>query len=112
MYKPQAGYVYEANDAWHIRFYAHEGGKSKQRSAKLCAKDSTHPSKVAPAVVALAEAFIAGINTANGLNAAQPGHSCPLCQQRCRRTIVGKFAPKESNLMGLVVTTPPHQQNF
>lgn len=96
MSKPrtQKGYVFEANNAWHLRFYVHENGVSKQRSRVLCPKDDSHTSAEAPSVVALAEAFVAKINEANGINDAQQGHSCPVCGNRCKRTIEQKFAPK------------------
>jgi hypothetical protein len=95
-YKPQVGYVYEGRDgkAFHIRYYTHDAGVRKQRSVKLCAKDDLHPSKDAPAVVALAEAFISKINTANG--EVSPGHNCTICGHRCPRTLRGTFAPKET----------------
>lgn len=95
--RTQAGYVFEANNAWHLRFYVHEDGVRKQRSRVLCPKDNLHPSKDAPSVVALAEAFMLKINEANTINDAQPGHSCPICGNRCKRTIEQKFAKKESN---------------
>jgi hypothetical protein len=94
MSAPQHGYVYEANNAWHIRYYVHENGVRKQRSRKLCLKSDLHPSKDAPAVLVLAEEFIKTINTANAANDAQPGHNCPICGNRCNRTIQQKFAPK------------------
>jgi hypothetical protein len=81
----------------HIRFYVHEAGVRKQRSSKLCNKDSNHPSVDAPSVIALAESFIAKINQANAANDTQPGHNCPVCGKRCPRTIEGKFAKKEAN---------------
>jgi hypothetical protein len=92
----QVGYVFEGSSekAFHIRFYAHENGVRKQRSAKLCNKDSEHPSKDSPAVVKLAADFILKINEANGLNDAVPGHNCPVCGKRCPRTIEGKFAKR------------------
>ncbi len=80
--------------AFHIRYYAWENGKRKQRSHRLCAKDELHPSKEAPAVIALAEDFIAKINVANAANDDRAGHNCPLCGNRCKRTITQKFAPK------------------
>jgi hypothetical protein len=94
----QVGYVYEGGDgkAFHIRFYAHEGGKRKQRSVKLCNKDSEHSSKDAPSVVALAEAFIATINTANAVNDLKPSHSCPICGTRCKKNLKGRFTPRQT----------------
>jgi|GEM_PF-4163628 len=96
MSKPQtqAGYIYEQHGAFHIRFYVHENGKNKRRSRKLCIKDDLHPSKEAPAVLALAEEFIATINNANSANDSRAGHSCPICNNRCKRTIEQKFATK------------------
>lgn len=92
----QHGSLYEHNGSFHIRFYVHENGIRKRRSRKLCAKDDLHPSREAPAVVALSEAFIATINTANAANDAAPGHNCPICGNRCKRTIEGKFSKKVS----------------
>ena len=95
-YEPQHGYVYEGPNgkSFHIRYYVHEGGKRKQRSAKLCSKDIEHSSKDAPYVIALAEAFILQINQANAVNDAQPSHVCPICKNKCKRTIQGKFTKK------------------
>ncbi|HEY6767997.1 MAG TPA: hypothetical protein VI386_24850 [Candidatus Sulfotelmatobacter sp.] len=92
----QHGYVYLGLDkkSFHVRYYIHENGKSKQRSHKLCPKNDLHPSKDASSVVALAESFMLKINEANGFNDAQPGHNCPICGNRCHRTIEGKFAKK------------------
>jgi hypothetical protein len=98
MSQPQAqhGYVYLGADGkpFHIRYYVHENGIRKQRSRKLCLKDDLHPSKDAPAVVKLAEEFMETINLANVFNDAQPGHNCPICGNRCKRTIEQKFAEK------------------
>lgn len=92
----QTGYVYLGQDgkAFHIRYNVHENGVRKQRSRKLCLKNDLHPSKDAPTVLALAEEFIATINNANSGNDAQPGHKCPICGNKCRRTIEQKFASK------------------
>jgi hypothetical protein len=94
MGKPQTqrGYIYERNKAFHIRYNAHESGVRKQRSYRLCSMDQDHPSKDAPAVVALAEDFMLRINTANIFNDEQAGHNCPICGNRCARTIEQKFA--------------------
>jgi hypothetical protein len=96
MSKPrtQAGYVFERYNGWHIRFYVHENGKPKQRSRKLCTKDADHPSKDSPSVVKLAEDLMSKINEANAVNDNHAGHSCPVCGNRCIRTIQGKFAKK------------------
>jgi len=96
MSRPQTqhGHIYERHGAIHIRFYVHENGVRKQRSHKLCVKDDLHSSKDSPAVLALAEGFILRINTANAFNDSQPGHNCPVCGNRCKRTIEQKFAPK------------------
>jgi len=98
MSKPQTqhGYIYLGADgkAFHIRYYVHQNGVRKQRSRKLCVKDDAHPSNDAPAVIALAEEFMATINAANAANDTQRGHSCPICGNRCKRTIEQKFAPK------------------
>jgi len=90
----QRGYVFFSGKAFHIRYYVHENGKRKQRSRKLCVKDELHFSKEAPSVVALAEDFILKINLANTFNDDQAGHNCPLCGNRCARTIEQKFAPR------------------
>ena len=92
----QHGYIYEGRDgkSFHIRFYVYENGHRKQRSRKLCAKDDVNHSVDAPSVLSLAEVFILKINTANALNDAAPGHNCPLCGNRCPRTIGGKFTKK------------------
>ena len=94
MSKPQQqhGYIYERNNAFHVRFYVHENGVRKQRSYRLCTNDELHFSKDAPSVVALAEEFMLRINTANAFNDEQPGHNCPICGNRCTRTIEQKFA--------------------
>jgi len=88
----QHGYICEKNSVFHIRYYVHENGKRRQRSAKLCNKDETHYAKDAPAVVKFAEDFMLKINQANNENDAAPGHKCPLCGNRCPRTIEGKFS--------------------
>jgi hypothetical protein len=92
--KPQTqkGYVFERNNAFHVRYYAHEDGVRKQRSYRLCALDEQHPSKDSPSVVALVEDFMLKINLANTFNDGQPGHNCPVCGNRCKRTIEQKFA--------------------
>jgi integrase len=66
----QSGYVYEASNAFHVRYYVTEivNGESKrvQRSHRLCSKDRNtgHGSKSAKAVQALAEDHMRTINTA------------------------------------------------
>ena len=47
MSKPrnQHGHVFERHGAFHIRYYVHENGVRKQRSQKLCVKDTDHPMK-------------------------------------------------------------------
>jgi hypothetical protein len=90
----QSGYVFERNSAIHVRYYAHENGIRKQRSHRLCTIDEQHPSKDAPSVMKLAEQFMLKINLANTFNDGQPGHNCPLCGNRCKRTIEQKFASK------------------
>lgn len=90
----QTGHVYERNAAWHLRYYVHENDVRKQRSRKLCDKTADTPSKDAPTVLALAAQFMAAINSANAANDAQLGHNCPLCGNRCKRTIEQKFASK------------------
>jgi hypothetical protein len=91
----QRGYVYHDGKAFHIRFYVHENGVRKRRSRKLCVKDDLlHQSTTSPAVVKLAEEFMEKINLANVFNDSHPGHNCPICGNRCKRTIEQKFAPK------------------
>ncbi len=94
MSKPQTqrGYVFERNNAFHIRYYAHENGVRKQRSRKLCVKDDLHPHEFAPSVMALAETFMHAINEANLINDSQPFHCCTICGNRCKRTLRGTFA--------------------
>jgi integrase len=66
----QRGYVYEASNAFHVRYYASEivNGESKrvQRSHWLCKKDRNtgHGSKSAKAVQGLAEEHMRGVNGA------------------------------------------------
>ena len=66
----QHGYIYEASNAFHVRYYVSEivNGESKrvQRSVRLCNKDRNtgHGSKSAKAVQLLAEEHMRGINTA------------------------------------------------
>jgi len=88
----QRGYVFLSGKAFHIRYYVHEKGVRKQRSRKLCPKNEQHFSKEAPSVVALAETFMATINAANAANDNRAGHNCPICGNRCKRTIEQKFA--------------------
>src|ERR1700722_19833303 len=94
MSKPQMqrGYIFERNNAFHVRYYAHENGVRRQRSRQLCRKDEQNCSKEAPSVVKLAEEFMLKINLANTFNDEQPGHNCPICGNRCKRTIEQKFA--------------------
>lgn len=97
MSKPrtQRGQVYlERNgESWSVRFYVHEGGVSKRKAHKLCEKSVEYPSK--ESVRPLADAYMATINTANAVNDAAPGHNCPVCGNRCPRTIEGKFAKQQ-----------------
>jgi hypothetical protein len=92
--RTQVGYIFETHGSWHIRFYVHENGVRKHRSQKLCVKDDLHSSKVSPAVLKLAEKFMLRINTANAFNNTERGHNCPVCGNRCRRTIEQQFAPQ------------------
>src|SRR4030088_2540116 len=96
MSKPrtQRGYVYLERDdkSWFVRFYAHEGGVRKQKAHKLCEKSVEYPTK--ESVRPIADVFIETINKAYTVNDAQPGHNCPLCGNRCRRTIRGTFSPQ------------------
>jgi integrase len=64
MSRHQAGYIYERNGAFHVRYYVEDAGERKQKSAKLCDKDRNagHGSASAKAVVMLCEDFMRGIN--------------------------------------------------
>jgi len=92
--QPQHGYIFEMHGAFHIRYYVHSEGLRKRRSLKLCPKNDIYPSKDSPSVLKLAEEFILNINVANVVNDKQIGHNCPVCGNRCKRTIEQKFAPK------------------
>jgi integrase len=69
MARHQNGYVYLANNAWHIRFYTNELRDGKllrvQKSKRLCTKDRTHYSASCNAVQDMAEDFLRGqrVNT-------------------------------------------------
>ena len=45
----QRSYIYEKNDAFHVRYYVEEAGERKQKSHRLCTKDRAtgHGSKSA-----------------------------------------------------------------
>jgi len=66
----QHGYIYEASNAFHVRYYITEivNGESKrvQRSHRLCTKDRNtgHGTKSAKAVQLLAEEHMRGVNSA------------------------------------------------
>ena len=66
----QRGYVFEASNAFHLRYYVNEivNGEPKrvQRSQRLCGKDRNtgHGSKTAKAVRQLAEDHMRTVNTA------------------------------------------------
>lgn len=97
MRKPQSGYIFEANNAWHIRFYKHSvNGKRTAKSQKLCNKTADTPSKDSLRVQELAANFMRGVNEANASERNGKGHCCPLCGTRCRRTTEGKFIAKEA----------------
>src|ERR1700686_330278 len=76
MGRHQRGYIYEAFNAFHVRFYLTEivDGKPvrKQRSHRLCAKDRNtgHGAKTAKAVRQLAEDFLR-----TAVNQATPSHA-------------------------------------
>jgi|ERR1039458_10796599 hypothetical protein len=98
MRQPQAGYVYEGRDGkgLHIRFYIYsEKGKRIQKSHKLCDKNENTPSKDSATVLQLASDFMQGVNEAVASERSGGGHSCPLCGNRCKRTVEQKFAPKQ-----------------
>ena len=92
--RTQFGHIFESHGSWHIRYNVHENGVRKQRSTKLCAKDDKTPTNDTPSLVELAYEFMTAINKANAANDAQPGHDCPICGNRCKRTIDQKFAPQ------------------
>lgn len=99
----QNGSVYLGQDgkAWHIRFYLYsQSGKRTQRSHKLCDKTASTPSKDSPAVQQLAAEFMRGVNEAVASEQNGNGHHCPVCGNRCSRTIQGKFANKQT-LVGM-----------
>src|SRR5260370_42134595 len=66
----QRGYVYEASNAFHVRYYVTEivdGAPERvQRSKRLCDKDRNtgHGTKSAKAVQLLAEDHMRGVNAA------------------------------------------------
>jgi integrase len=62
MSRHQRGYIFEASNAFHVRYYAEDG---KQKSHRLCAKDRNtgHGSPSAKAVRQLCEDFLRTINT-------------------------------------------------
>ena len=64
MSRHQAGYIYERNGAFHVRYYVEEAGERKQKSRKLCDKDRNtgHGTASAKAVVMLCEDFMRTIN--------------------------------------------------
>lgn len=91
-YLPQTGYIFEANNAWHIRFYLYtEKGKRIQRSRKLCDKSESTPSKDSFEVQRLAAELMKGVNDAVASERSGGGHWCPVCGGRCPRTVEGKF---------------------
>lgn len=57
MERHQRGYIYEAHNAFHIRYYVTENGSRKQKSHRLCTKDRSqgYGSPSARAVRELAE---------------------------------------------------------
>lgn len=98
MRKPQKGYLFEANGAWHIRFYlCSVKGKRIQRSHKLCDKSEDTPSKDSPVLLQLAANFMQGVNAAAASERNGEGHKCPLCLTRCNRTVEGKFTRRRKN---------------
>lgn len=87
----QRGYLFARNGSWNIRFYVHSDGVRKQRSQMLCPVDAEHSTKNAPALLKVADAFMNCINASNAVNNTQPHHVCPICKNRCPRTIRGTF---------------------
>jgi hypothetical protein len=91
--RPQRGYIFEANNSWHVRFNVHEDGKRVQRSHKLCDVDADHATK--ESVQGLCDEFMTSINAANAVNDSQPHHDCPICGNHCPRNLKGQFVKKE-----------------
>ena len=94
--RPQRGYIFKANEAWHVRFYVRENGKRVQRSHKLCDVDVKHATK--ESVQALCDELMASINEANAVNDSQPHHRCPICNNRCPRNLKGQLTGKLQNV--------------
>jgi integrase len=65
MSRYQHGYIYEASNAFHVRYYVTVDGVRKQKSHRLCTKDRNTGcgSRSAKAVQQLAEAHMRTINT-------------------------------------------------
>lgn len=76
MAKPrtQRGYLFEASNAFHVRFYTltHGGRHRRQRSRKLCDVAADTPSKDSPRVQQLAAEFMQGVNAAVALERSKP----------------------------------------
>jgi integrase len=64
MKRHQRGHIYEAFNAFHVRYYTTEGGQRKQKSHRLCTKDRAtgHASTNSKAVRELCEDFMRDIN--------------------------------------------------
>ena len=92
----QRGYIYQANNSWHCRFYVFANGVREQRSRFLCKIDAEHSSKTDHSVLKLAEDLLFSIREANEINKNQPHHNCTICGKRCPNNLQGKFVPKES----------------
>jgi integrase len=60
----QRGYIYEASNAFHVRYYTAVDGVRKQKSHRLCTKDRTtgHGSTSAKAVQVLAQLHMREVN--------------------------------------------------
>lgn len=72
----QTGYIYEAFNAFHVRFYVTEIVDAKptrvQRSKRLCSKDEKHHSRTCKPVKKLCADFMAEINKQVPGNANKP----------------------------------------
>ena len=64
MSRHQRGYIFEASNAFHVRYYAMVDGVRKQLSHRLCTKDRTtgHGTPAAKAVRAICEEFMQTVN--------------------------------------------------
>src|SRR5258708_27168865 len=93
--RTQTGYVFEANNSWHLRYYLYsEKGKRIQKSHKICDKGESTPSKDSLRVQELVMNFMRGVNDAVASERSGNGHCCAFYGERCRRTVEGKFVKR------------------